>query len=53
MGMEPQQYMALLKSKTLKVLSVGFGSLKKNKILEDLANQTGIEPGEVSEFRFV
>jgi hypothetical protein len=52
MGMEPQHYMRLLKSKTLRALSVGFGNAKKNKILEDLANQAGLKPYQFSEFCF-
>jgi len=51
-GMEPSQYLDLLKSKTVKRLSVGFGSLKKNKALEELAAQAGIGEADVSEFFF-
>ena len=42
-GMKPEQYFDLLESKTLKRLLVGFGSQRKNKVLEDLAAQAGIE----------
>jgi hypothetical protein len=51
-GREPEDYKALLQSKTLKRLLVGFGSERKNKVLSDLATQAGIEPYESSDFQF-
>jgi hypothetical protein len=51
-GIEPAQYVDLLKSKPLKPLRVGFRSLKKNKALRDLAAQAGIEEYHASEFSF-
>jgi hypothetical protein len=51
-GMKPANYMDLLSSKTLKRIFVGFGSLKKNKALRDLATQSGIEQYDRSSFAF-
>ena len=51
-GMEPTHYADLLKSKTLKRISVGFGSTKKNKELFDEARRMGIEPYQSSQFSF-
>ena len=41
--MDPPHFAGLLKSKTLKGLSVGFGSTKKNEILNDMATRAGIK----------
>ena len=41
-GMEPAKYADLLKHKSLKRLSVGFGSRKKNEMLRELAESAGI-----------
>jgi hypothetical protein len=51
-GMEPTHYADILKSKTLKRMSVGFGSARKNKELDDQARHMGIEPYESSQFLF-
>ena len=51
-GMEPVQYLPLLKSKTLKNLIVGLESIKKDKALQDLASQAGIFEWKLSEFAF-
>lgn len=52
-GMEPGQYVDLLKIKSLKRLLVGFGSQKKNQALRDLAAQAGIAVFDNSKFAFV
>jgi hypothetical protein len=52
-GMEPVQYDAFLKSKTLKQFSVGFGSMKKNNELLARASRIGIQPFRGDQFSFV
>jgi hypothetical protein len=51
-GMEPDQYLDLLKMPTLRRLLVGFGSERKNEVLRNLAKQVGIEQFERDEFVF-
>jgi hypothetical protein len=52
-GMQPDQYVQLLKKKTLKRLGVGFGSAKKNKLLEDMEAQAGVKTCDFTPFRYV
>jgi hypothetical protein len=51
-GMEPEQYVELLKSKTLKQITVGFGSARKNAVLRSLADDAGIASYEGNSFVF-
>jgi hypothetical protein len=51
-GMQPDQYLDLLKSPTLRRLWVGFGSEKKNETLRSLAQGAGIEAFQRCEFAF-
>lgn len=53
LGMEPAQYFGLLKNKSVKRLSVGFGSPKKNQTLRDLATKAGVGEFQSSKFVFV
>ncbi len=46
--MDPTHYAGLLKSKTLKGLSVGFGSTTKNEILKDMATRAGIKESQLN-----
>jgi hypothetical protein len=44
-GIEPEQYADLLRLKTLKRLTVGLGSQKKNEIVAKMAAQAGVRIG--------
>lgn len=52
-GMEPSDYICLLKNKCIKRISVGFGSIKKNNILRDLTAQAGVDEYQGGKFVFV
>jgi Leucine-rich repeat (LRR) protein len=52
-NMEPEQYEQLLKIPTLRRVMVGFGSAKKNRVVQELLVQRGIEGYKHSAFKFV
>lgn len=51
-GMELDHYFELLKKPTLRRMWVGFGSVRKNEALRQLAEQAGIEEYQRSDFTF-
>jgi len=51
-GMELDHYSELLKKPTLRRMWVGFGSVRKNEALRQLAEQAGIEEYQRSDFTF-
>jgi len=52
LGMDPAKYAAFLASSTLKRMSVGFGSARKNQALCDCAAKAGIAPYTNTPFSF-
>lgn len=51
-NLRPEQYDEILKMPSLKQISVGFGSLKKNQIFRDKAERAGKAEYTVSKFSF-
>jgi hypothetical protein len=52
-GIDPTQYRQVLKKSSIKRISVGFGSLEKDKKLNDYALTLGIEPSRRNRLSFM